>query len=194
MKTNELNDLIKNRRSVFPKMYSEEPVEEEIIKQMLENANWAPTHRFTEPWRFTVFHGEGLKKLAEFQSKLYRQVAEANDTFEDRKYQKLANQPMLASHVIAIGMRRDPAESVREVEEIAAVSMAVQNMYLTATAYGLGCYWGTGGITYMEEAKDFFGLEEADKFMGFLYVGNIEGELKGKGLRMPIEEKVTWVA
>jgi len=194
MNTNELNELIKNRRSVFPKMYSQEKVKDEVIQQLLENANWAPTHRFTEPWRFTIFHGEGLKKLAEYQSALYKQVAEADGTFEERKYQKLANQPMMASHVIAIGMRRDPEESIREVEEVAAVSMAVQNMYLTATAYGLGCYWGTGGITYMDEAKEFFGLGEKDRFMGFLYVGNIKEELKGKGLRKPIEEKVTWVA
>ena len=100
---------------------------------------------------------------------------------------------MMASHVIAIGMRRDPEESIREVEEIAAVSMAVQNMYLTATAYGVGCYWGTGGITYMEKAKAFFGLGEKDKLMGFLYVGSIQGELKAKGLRQPIGEKVNWV-
>lgn len=193
MKPTELNELIKNRRSIFPKMYSEDVVPEEVISQMLENANWAPTHRFTEPWRFTVFQGEGLQKLADYQSKLYKKVAEADGSYEERKYQKLANQPMMASHVIAIAMRRDPEKSIREVEEVAAVSMAVQNMYLTATAYGIGCYWGTGGITYMEEAKEFFGLGEEDKFMGFLYVGNLNGEIKAKGLRKPIEDKVTWV-
>lgn len=193
MKPTDLNELIKNRRSIFPKMYSDEPVPEQVIQQMLENANWAPTHRFTEPWRFTVFQGEGLKKLAEFQAQLYKKVAEADGSYEERKYQKLATQPMMASHVIAIAMRRDPEKTIREVEEIAAVSMAVQNMYLTATAYSIGCYWGTGGITYMDEAKDFFGLGDEDKFMGFLYVGSLNGEIKAKGLRKPIEEKVTWV-
>ena len=194
MNAKDLNDLIKKRRSVFPKMYSDEPINQEVIEQMLENANWAPTHRFTEPWRFTVFQGEGLKKLATYQSALYKKVTEADGSYEERKFQKLAHQPMMASHVIAISMRRDPEESVREVEEIAAVSMAVQNMYLTAAAYGVGCYWGTGGITYMEGAKEFFGLGANDIFMGFLYCGNIKGELKGKGLRKPIAEKVTWVA
>lgn len=193
MTPTDLNELIKNRRSIFPKMYSQDPVPEEVIQQMLENANWAPTHRFTEPWRFTVFQGEGLKKLAAYQAQLYKKVTEADGSYEERKYQKLANQPTMASHVIAIAMRRDPEKSIREVEEVAAVSMAVQNMYLTATAYGIGCYWGTGGITYMNEAKEFFGLGEEDKFMGFLYVGKLNGEIKAKGLRKPIEEKVTWV-
>jgi len=193
MSTAELNDLIKNRRSVFPKMYSADTVDDEIIEQMLENANWAPTHRFTEPWRFTVFKGEGLKRLAEFQSSLYKQVSESKGNFEEKKYQKLSNQPMRASHVIAISMHRDPDKSVPEIEEVSAVAMAVQNMYLTATAYGIGCYWGTGGITYMKEAKEFFNLGSEDKFMGFLYVGHIHGQLKGKGFRKPIADKVNWV-
>jgi nitroreductase len=189
----DVNDLIKNRRSVFPKMYSTDLVDDEIIEQMLENANWAPTHRFTEPWRFTVFKGEGLQRLAEFQSSLYKQVSVQNGNFDEKKFLKLLNQPMKASHIIAISMRRDPEKSVPEVEELSAVAMAVQNMYLTATAYGIGCYWGTGGITYYEEAKEFFGLSAEDKFMGFLYVGHIDGELKGKGYRKPIVDKVNWV-
>ena len=44
-------------------------------------------------------------------------------------------------------------------------------MSLTATAYGVGCYWGSGGITYVEEAKEFFNLDENDTLLGFLFVG-----------------------
>lgn len=193
MTTEAINDLIKSRRSIFPKFYSDEPIAKEVIEQMLENANWAPTHKFTEPWRFKVFHGEGLKKLASFQSELYKKKSTEKGTFEDRKYQKLATKPMMASHVIAIAMKRDEQRSVPEIEEISAVAMAVQNMYLTATAYGVGCYWGSGGITYLEEAKPFFDLTPDDKLLGFLYVGKLKGEFPGKGLRKPIADKVTWV-
>ena len=35
---------------------------------------------------------------------------------------------------------------VPEWEEIAAVSMAVQNMYLTCTANNIGCYWSSPKI------------------------------------------------
>ena len=71
------NELIRSRRSVFPKDYTGEKVDDAIIQQLLENANWAPTHKLTEPWRFVVFTGEGLKKLADFQSECYKQVAKA---------------------------------------------------------------------------------------------------------------------
>ena len=189
----ETNHLLRNRRSIYPAMYSDVPVEDDIVKTMLENANWAPTHKLTEPWRFVVFKGEGLKKLAVFQSELYKTLSTQAGNFDELKFEKLATKPLLASHIIAIGMKRDPKAFVPEIEEISAVACAVQNMYLTAAAYGIGCYWGSGGITYKEEAKSFFGLGTEDKLLGFLYIGNLKTDKWPAGKRKPIEEKVTWV-
>ena len=78
------------------------------------------------------------------------------------------------------------------MEEIAAVACAVQNMYLTATAYNTGCYWTTGGVTFNEAAKPFFDLDAADKLMGFLYVGVIAVP-SPPSKRGSIEEKVKWI-
>ena len=98
-------------------------------------------------------------------------------------------QPLLASHIIALGMKRDTR--VPEVEEIAAVSCAVQNIYLSITAYGYGGYWTTGGVTNNPDAKPFFGLGEADRLLGFFYVG-VVGVPSVAGKRIPVEEKVEW--
>lgn len=189
---NEVNRLIKERRSIFPVHYSGEDIPRFVIDKMLENANWAPTHRFTEPWRFTVFTGEGIKKLARFQAELYKQTSQVQGDFDSKKYDKLLNKPLLCSYIIAIGMKRDASGAVPEIEEIASVAMAVQNMYLTATAYGVGCYWGSGGVTYMEKAKPFFNLEPADKLLGFVYAG-IPKPGWPKSTRKPYHHKVTWV-
>ena len=186
-------ELIRKRRSIYPAQFAEVPVNRSIIEEMLENANWAPTHRITEPWRFVVFSGAGLKKLAAFQSQLYKEKSTAAGNFDEGKFEKLATKPMKASHIIAIGMARDTKESVPEVEELSSVAMAVQNMYLTATAHGIGCYWGSGGVTYMEEAKPFFGLGEKDKLLGFLYVGNLKSDKWPEGRRKSITDKVIWV-
>jgi nitroreductase len=188
----QINQLIASRRSLYPGVYSGERVDDQIIAQMLSNANWAPTHGLTEPWRFRVFTGEGLKRLALFQSELYKEVTEAEGTFDEKKYTKLASKPLLASHIISIGMKRDEREKIPEIEEIEAVACAVQNMYLTATAYQVGCYWGSGGVTYMDQAKSFFGLGEKDKLLGFLYVGKPKIEWPD-GRRNPIDEKVEWI-
>ena len=188
----EINHLIHARRSVFPKDYSGEAVPDHVIEQMLENANWAPTHKLTEPWRFVVFAGEGRKTLAAFQSECYKQVTSANGTFQENRYLDLQTKPMESSHIIAIGMRRDASKRLPEWEELGAVFCAIQNMYLTAPAYGVGCYLSTGGITNFEEAKTFFGLGADDKLCGFMQVGMPKGE-PSESRRKPIADKVNWV-
>ena len=189
----QVSHLIRHRRSVYPPQYSGQVVDRYVIEAMLENANWAPTHARTEPWRFTVYTGDGLKQLAEFQSELYRELSSQGGNFDEKKYYKLSQKPLQCSHVIAIGMRRDPKQRVPELEEVAATACAVQNMQLTAAAYGIGCYWGSGGITYWEEAKPFFGLAPDDKLLGFLYVGVPKADPRAEGQRGDIDEKVTWV-
>lgn len=188
----EINQLIRQRRSVFPKDYTGAIVPDNIINQMLENANWAPNHKLTEPWRFVVFSGEGLKKLATFQSECYKQVTEAKGTFQEERYQSMKTKPLESSHIIAIGMKRDAAKRLPEWEELGAVFCAVQNMYLTATAYQVGCYLSTGGVTNFEEAKPFFGLGPEDKLCGFLHVGMPKGIIPD-GRRKPVADKITWV-
>lgn len=190
----EVNKIIRNRRSMFVAQFKEnDPVDESIIAELLENANWAPTHKLTEPWRFVVFSGEGLKKFADFQSELYKKRSEESGNFIAATYNKLKDNPLKASHIIAIGMKRDLKSNLPEMEEVAAVAMAVQNMYLTASAQGLATYWGTGGPTFWPEAKPFFGLGESDQLMGFFYVAKPASDRWPQGKRSPIADKVSWV-
>jgi len=185
-----LNQIIQERRSVYPAQFdNSRRIDDEIIWQILNNANYAPTHKKTEPWRFVVFTGECSKKMPEFQADLYKQKNEG-EKFNEATYQKLFENPLKASHIIAIGMKRHP--QVPEIEEIEAVACAVQNMYLTATAYNVGAYWGSGGITYYPEAKTFFGLAEDDKLLGFFYLGHI-GKPSPERIPKSIQEKVTWI-
>jgi nitroreductase len=191
MNSNELNELIRKRRSIFQSNFTGEKVNDAIVMQMLENANWAPNHKNTEPWRFVVFTEEGLKQLAAFQGDCYKRVTSVDGTFKEERYQNLLSQPMKSSHVIAVGMKRDESKRLPEWEELGAVFCAVENMYLTATAYGVGCYLSTGGITNFEEAKSFFGLGHEDKLCGFLHIGIPKVLPEGK--RNPVEAKVKWV-
>lgn len=187
----QINHLIRHRRSVFPDQFSGQEISKPIINQLLENANWAPTHGKTEPWRFFVFSGERLKEFGELQARLYRELTPP-DAFKEAKFNKLLANPQKASHVIAICMQRQQSEKIPEIEEIEATACAVQNIYLTATAYGLGGYWSSGGVTYRNEFKEYFGLGEKDRLLGFFYLGYPK-EAPADGNRKPISEKVTWV-
>ncbi|MGF1533765.1 MAG: nitroreductase [Bernardetiaceae bacterium] len=186
-----INDLIHSRRSVFPDQFTDQVIPDAIVEQILENAHRAPTHKKTEPWRFFVFAGTAREQLAQAQAEIYKTHTPA-EKFSEKTYQKLLQKPLKASHIIAIAMQRDPRERVPEIEEIEAVACAVQNIYLSATAYGLGGYWGSGGITYYAAAKEYFGLGEKDRLLGFFYLG-YPASLPEASPRSPISEKVTWV-
>ena len=185
------NELVRNRRSVFPSQFdSAKKIPDEIVKQILVNATWAPNHGKAEPWFFKVFTGAGLQTFANLQSSLYKE--NAGDGFKEDRFLKLQQTPLLASHIISIGMKRTTAKQIPEIEDIEAVACAVQNIYLSVAAYGLGGYWTTGGVTYLEEAKYHFGLSAPDKLLGFFYLACIAVP-SPNGTRKPIEEKVEWV-
>lgn len=186
------NEIIHNRRSVFPKDYTGEKVSDAVVGQILENARWAPTHKVTEPWRFIVFTGDGIKTLAKEQAAVYRRATEGNGSFKEENYQKLLTKPLLSSHIIVICMKRDKRKSVPEVEELGAVFCAIQNMYLTTVAYGVGGYLSTGGITYFEESKELFGLEAEDRVIGFFHIG-VPSRTYPEGKRKPLAEISHWV-
>lgn len=187
----ELSNLIRSRRSVFPDQFvAGKKVDDHIIREVLTNATWAPNHGKQEPWHFTVFTGDGLQTLATFQSELYKK--ESGENFKEITYSKLQSNPLKASHIIALGLKRTNNKNIPEVEDVAAVSAAVQNLWLSLTAYGLGGYWTTGGVTYKDSAKSFFGLEEQDKLLGFFYIGHIAVPSIGAS-RKSLEEKTTWI-
>ena len=191
MKPEHLNALIRSRRSVFPDQFIQgKKIDDTIIQEIITNATWAPNHGRQEPWQFSIFTGGGLKKLADFQSALYKR--DAGVKFKEGSYQKLQTNPLRASHVIAIGMKRTITKNIPEIEDVEAVACAVQNIYLSVSAYGLGGYWTTGGITYNENAKPFFDLGEVDKLLGFFYIGHVAVPSTG-ATRLPIEEKVKWI-
>ena len=180
-------DLIKRRRAVFPDRYIDKPIVESDIVKILEAANWAPTHKKTEPWRFKVLLGESKKRLGEFLSQKYQ---ETDPRPKQMKIKKFLENPKRAGAMIAICMQRDPKESIPEWEEIAATAMAVQNMWLSCTEMGIGCYWSSPGlIKYMGE---FFELDVGERCLGFFYMGYYEGEISEQ-TREPIENKVVWL-
>lgn len=184
-----ISNIIRNRRSTFPPMYTGEKVSDELITILLENANYAPTHRLTEPWRFHVLSGDSLIALSEFMGKLYIENTDEQD-YSEIKHKKTLNNPLKSSHVIAICLKRDPQERVPEWEELAALSMAVQNMWISASALGLGCYWSSPGSIH--RAQEILNLDEGESCFGWFYIGVPQKGLSLISKRTPIEEKVKW--
>ena len=71
--------------------------------------------------------------------------------------------------VIAICMYNDPTVAIPEWEEVAAVACAVQNMWLSCTALGIGSYWSSPKSII--EAREFLGLNENENCLGLFLHG-----------------------
>lgn len=184
-----LNEIIKNRRATPPRFMAKKVVDKELILNLLENANWAPNHKNTEPWRFIVFQEESKQKLAK---SIFALLEENHNQGEEINMQKAVKFRDNLKHVpvaMAIVMQRDSAERIPEWEEIAAVSMAVQNMWLAATDLGLGAFWTTP--PFLPLIQPLLEMKPKQKLLGFFFVGHIAMDYPSPG-RGPFSEKVVW--
>ena len=183
----DLFKAIKQRRSVYPHQFHDKKIADPDVKTLLELANWAPTHRKTEPWRFKVMAGDFKQSAGEFFKKVYLNNTEKPKSF---KAQKIVEKFARSSHVIAVCMQRDPKESIPEWEEIAATAMAVQNMWIASRALNIGMYWSTP--SFKESLQDLIPLAEGEQCLGFLYCGYFEDKLDLLERQSDISKKIIW--
>lgn len=183
-----LNRIIKRRRSIFPVSYTGQEIPVEQIRQVLESANYAPTHKLTEPWRFVVFRKEGKLKLATELARLYKETMPA-EKFLQKKYDSILEKAGQADCIITLNASLH-SDKLPEWEELAALACAVQNMALTAEALNIGAYWSSPGM--IDSLKDFLELGEQEKCFGLFYMG-YHNEEPREAKRTPIEDKVKWV-
>jgi nitroreductase len=186
-----LTELIVNRRSIKPAVFNGKKIDDRQIVQLLTLANWAPTHGFTEPWRFIVYSDDAVKKFCADQAELYK-LHEPPATFNAAKFEKQLHNGDNTSHLIAVYMKRGANPNIPELEEICATAAAVENILLGAQALGIATLWSTGGMVLRPEIKGYLGLAEADKMIGVLSLGYTD-EAPGPGRRGTVEEKITWI-
>lgn len=174
-----LLEVIRRRRSFKPNMLKQEGPSREVIEQLLEAANWAPSHGQTEPWRFTVFTGEARKVLGDLWAEAFRIDAESKGqlTGADLATQVEAQRPKAMSAPVWISLGMQPAVKpdgvmrFPELEEAQAVACAVQNLHLMATALGMGGQWTTNKTYCHPYVAEKVGVTPPGKLVGFFFVG-----------------------
>lgn len=187
MKAQELFEIIKTRRAVMPNLYSEDEITVEEMKLILESANWAPTHKHTEPGRYRILEGKALKRFSEFMTQQYKRNT-TTETYSERKKDSIVEKCLKSNKIILICIKN--SGKIPEWEETASVATAVQNMWLMCTTLGIGSYWSTPvAISNMNEFTEF---EENERCIGIFYMGKLKTELFN-GQREPIEGKIKFI-
>lgn len=164
-------------------------IEDTDIHQLLELADWAPTHAHTEPWRFVVFANKAIKEFCQDHAEMYKRHAQK---FETAKYEKLLHNADKASHIIAVYMKRGSNPKITFMEEVCATAAAVQNILLGASSLQIAALWSTGGLTYHPGMKNYLGLEDEDQMIGLLYLGYSDKEPKDGERIVPLKDKIEW--
>jgi nitroreductase len=185
----QISTIIKSRRSVKPLAMNGNKIPNGHIAAILELADWAPTHGYTEPWRFVVY--ENPQEFCTLHADLYKKNS-LGDNFEQTTFNKLLHQGDKASHIIIAIMKQGNLPKIPVFEEIVATSCAVQNLLLGATALDIASFWSTGGMALKPAFKGFMELNGDDNIMGILYLGYANEYPEGLRI-VPMEEKIRWV-
>lgn len=187
-----IETVIKNRRTTKAHAMNGEIIPDDQIQKLLALADCAPNHGQTEPWRFFVFNGKSLDDFGQTHADMYW-VHTDEARRKESKYNKYIQYAKNASHVIIVAMKPGSNIKIPEKEERSAVSAAIQNMLLGATALGLASFWSTGGMAYHHELKKYLGLNENDEVIGLLYLGYSDKPREEKPRKVPLKDKVVWM-
>jgi nitroreductase len=187
----EVNHAIETRQSIG--RVKQDPVPKALVEKVLESAVHAPNHKITEPWRFHVFAGKGRGEFARARAELARLLAEAEgeeEEFAAGRISRERKKAFRAPVVIAV-VSKGGRDEVETLENYAACAAAVQNMQLTAHSLGLATIWRTGPVAYHPYMRDFFGLEENDRIVAYLYLGYPDMSERPRR-REPASAKTIW--
>ena len=184
-------EAIRSRRSIG--IVSDQLPPRSVIERILEAATHAPNHHKVEPWRFTVLTGDARGRLGDVDAELAASMLGSHVGEEQRRAVMDAqrSKSFRAPVVIVATVARSETNKEIDVENVAAVAAAIQNLLLAAHAEGLGAKWRTGSVAYEPAAKKLFGLNDDEHILGFIYVG-YPAEDPADSPRRPLGERVRW--
>lgn len=164
----ELIDAIKGRKSI--RRFNPEPVSMKLVREVLDAANYAPSAKRGEQWRFTVLTGCAKDEfIAFFDADLDRFIDEHG--VKEAGSSKSSCRIMDEAPVLVVVWNSGEYGWTTEEHSVAA---AIQNMLLRAYDLGLGSLW-IGDVYYAYEAiRGYFGKEW--KLSGAVSLGYAEGE------------------
>ena len=159
----DLEEVIRGRRTI--NLYLQTPVPEPLVREAVEAATWAPNHHVTEPWHFYVLGRETVERCLDLSYDLVE--AKKGPEAAAFKREQWSEKP---GWIVVTCRRSDDA--LREREDYAACSAAIQNFLLYLWKAGVGSKWTTGDITRDERFFDIICIDADQEFVtGLLWYG-----------------------
>ena len=166
----EIIDIILSRRSI--RQFTDEPVQDETLKLLLQAAMAAPTACNSQPWEFVVVTEPEM-------------LANIRDKFLFARY----NAPAAIVVCGNVGIANNSAASNHWVQDCSA---ATENILIAAAGLGLGAVW-IGVYPYPSKIKplaETLGIPENVTPLSMVYVGH-SAEIKEPRTQYD-EHRVYW--
>jgi nitroreductase len=161
-----LIETLLSRASV--KALGEPGPSDDQLRTIFEAAVRAPDHGKLRPWHFFVVRGEARERLSElFVEGVKRREPGASEAQIEKEREK----PLRAPVTIAVAARITPGHKIPEIEQMLSAGAAAMNVLNAVHALGFAAKWVTGANCYDPEFGRAFGLDPADRLVGFIHVG-----------------------
>ncbi len=159
----EFGEVLRGRRTV--NLYLQTPVPEELVRDAVKAATWAPNHHLTEPWRFVLPGERTVEKILDLCQRIVSEKKGADLALHKRE--SWSQKP---GWLIVTCRRSD--DELRQNEDYAACSAAVQNFMLYLWKAGVGSKWTTGDITRDPRFFEILGVDQSEEFVvGLIWYG-----------------------
>jgi nitroreductase len=142
----------------------------EVLERIIEAATWAPNHRLTEPWRFTVIAGDERARFGDALAAWLR-GPHGPEGIAEKAIESTRVKPLRSPILIVVAQQGRHDDPEMDLEDYAACCCATENLLLAAHAEGLAAKWSTGDMTIMPPALDYCGLAEGDRIVAYIYLG-----------------------
>lgn len=166
----DVDAAIRHRRS--HKLFDGTPVSRQTLQELLELAIWAPNHKRTEPWRFTVINGAAIAAYAQAVEQALRQrMAEQPEKLAAQSA-KLRDILSGCGAVIGVSYVQTPTDPTRDREDYAATCCAIQNLSLAAVARGVDSYWTTSDHLIGDGVGQYWAIAHEECLIGAIILGH----------------------
>lgn len=142
-------------------------------EQLFAAALRAPDHGQLSPWRFLTVEGAARERLGDlFAQALAARPGEVKaDALE-----KVRKSPLRAPLLVVVVACLQDHPKVPHQEQLLAAGCAAHGLLLAAHGLGLGAMWRTGAMAEDPLVSKGLGLRSNERIIGFVYLGNVEGE------------------
>lgn len=191
----EFKEIIEKRASV--RVFTEEPVPVEDLKELARLGSLAPSVNNYQPWEFTaVTNKDLLEKMAFMVAKKLKSVPENSSQAAKNVLSQVEWYSTFfedAPSVLAISMKdyetvlefgselsHEDINKLRNYPDMQSAGACIENILLGAVSMGYGACWLSAPMIAKKDLEEILKLDEENHLIAFVAIGKSKTEVKPK--------------